>query len=276
MKGNKKMKKRIISVLLTGLIVIAAAGIEPVCAQETEAGNVLTEDDSRPVGIISAMNNEIDLLLKNANIDHIDQIGGMDFNIGELCGRDVVIVKAGVGKVRAASGAATLLNTYDLSNVIFTGIAGGVGDETKVLDVVVATDLVQHDYGQITNDGFEWNSESGGEDGYYPCDQNLVNLAYESAVSVVGEDHVFRGTIATGDQFIASEDYVKLLQNDFDAMACEMEGAAVADVCTQYQVPFVVIRTMSDKADGEAHEIYKDFQDQAADNSCQIVMDMLG
>ena len=270
------MKKRIISVLLTGLIVIAAAGIEPVCAQETEAGNVLTEDDSRPVGIISAMNNEIDLLLKNADIDHIDQIGGMDFNIGELCGRDVVIVKAGVGKVRAASGAATLLNTYDLSNVIFTGIAGGVGDETKVLDVVVATDLVQHDYGQITNDGFEWNSESGGEDGYYSCDQNLVNLAYESAVSVVGEDHVFRGTIATGDQFIASEDYVKLLQNDFDAMACEMEGAAVAAVCTQYQVPFVVIRTMSDKADGEAHEIYKGFQDQAADNSCQIVMDMLG
>ena len=85
------MKKRIISVLLTGLIVIAATGIEPACAQETEAGNVLTEDDSRPVGIISAMNNEIDLLLKNANIDHIDQIGGMDFNIGELCGRDAAV-----------------------------------------------------------------------------------------------------------------------------------------------------------------------------------------
>ena len=187
----------------------------------------------------------------------------------------MVIVKAGVGKVRSASGTATLLNSYNPSHVFFTGIAGGVGDETKVLDVVVATDLVQHDYGQITNDGFEWSGEYGGVDGYYLCDQDLVDLAYNSAVYVVGEDHVFKGTIATGDQFIASESLVELLQNNFDALACEMEGAAVADVCTQYQVPFVVIRTMSDKADGKAHVTYDYFRDQAADNSSQIVMQLL-
>ena len=270
------MKRKIISVLLAGIIVITAAGTVPVCAQETESGNEqgMTED-SRPVGIISAMSNEIALLLNNAKIDHVDQIGGQDFHVGELFGRDVVIVEAGIGKVRAASGAATLLNTFDPSSVIFTGIAGGAGDETKVLDVVIATDLVQHDYGRITDSGFEWYEGYGGENGYYSCDQNLVSLAYESAASVIGEDHVFKGTIATGDQFIASEEYVKILQNDFDAMACEMEGAAVADVCTQYQVPFVVIRTMSDKADGNAQESLENFQDLAADNSCRIVMEML-
>lgn len=271
------MKNKIMSVLLTGMIVIAAAGFEPICAQETESENVQgVADENRPVGIISAMDNEIALLLKCAKIDHIDQIGGMDFNVGELCGRDVVIVKAGVGKVCAASGAATLLNTYDPESILFTGIAGGVGDETKVLDVVVATDLVQHDYGRITNDGFEWYDEYGGVDGYYYCDQDLVSMAYECAASVVGEDHVFKGTVATGDQFIASEGYVEILQNDFDALACEMEGAAVADVCTQYQVPFVVIRTMSDKADGNAQQTLENFQDIAADNSCRIVMEMLG
>ena len=204
------MKNKTMSVLLTGLIVIAATGMEPICAQGTES----EINDNRPVGIISAMDNEIKLLLKDAKIDHIDQIGGMEFNVGELCGRDVVIMRAGVGKVHAASGAATLLNTFDPSCIIFTGIAGGVGDETKVLDVVIATDLVQHDYGKITDDGFEWYDEYGGENGYYSCDQDLVNLAYESAASVIGEDHVFKGTVATGDQFIASGNYVEILQND--------------------------------------------------------------
>ena len=270
------MKKTTVSMLLTGLIVIATAGFEPAFAQETESESLpAAEQGNGAVGIISAMDNEIDLLMQHAEIDHVDQIGGMDFNVGELCGQDVVIVKAGIGKVRAASGAVVLLNTYDISKVFFTGIAGGVGDETEVLDVVIATDLVQHDFGQVTNDGFEWSDFYGGEEGHYSCDQDLVSLACECAASVVGEDHVFKGTVATGDQFIASESYVKILQNDFNALACEMEGAAVADVCTQYQVPFVVIRTMSDKADGEAHETYENFQDQAASNSCQIIMQML-
>ena len=122
------------------------------------------------IGIISAMDNEIALLLKQADIDHVDHIGDMDFHVGELCGKQVVIVKSGIGKVRAAAGIAAMLDTYNLSKVFFTGIAGVVGDETEVLDVVVATELVQHDYGQITNDGFEWYEGYGGDHGYYPCD----------------------------------------------------------------------------------------------------------
>ena len=169
-----------------------------------------------------------------------------------------------------------LFNRYNISSLIFTGVAGGVGDETNVLDIVIATDLVQHDYGMITDDGFEWtNTHDNQNGGLYSCDESLLELAYQAAVEAVGDNHVFKGTIATGDQFVASASYVKLLQEKFDAIACEMEGASVAAVCTQYQVPFVVIRSMSDKADGAAHETYQNFVDIASDNSCTVVMKML-
>lgn len=244
-----------------------------VCLLACHVG--LAEESRQYIGIISAMQNEIELLLSEAEIDHIDTIGGVDFNVGTLCGKPVVIAQAGIGKILSAAGTAAMLNRYPICSVLFTGIAGGVGDETKVLDVVVATNLVQHDYGQITNDGFEWLEGYDREEGYYPCDEGLAKLAYDAAVDVVGGDHVFQGIIASGDQFIASEEYVKQLQENHSALACEMEGASIALVCERYDVPFVVIRTMSDKADGLAHETYENMADIAADNSSKIILEML-
>lgn len=248
------MKKTLTLILLCLLLIPAALA-----------------EDSR-IGIISAMQNEIDLLLENTAIDRVDTIGGVDFNVGTLCGQPVVIAKAGIGKILSAAGTAAMLNNYDISQVFFTGIAGGVGDDTSVLDVVIGTQLVQHDYGQITNDGFVFFE---GDPQYYPCDEDLVELAFDAATEVVGSDHVFQGIIASGDQFVASGEYVKKLQADFNAIACEMEGASIALVCEQYDVPFVVIRTMSDKADGAAHETYENWADIAADNSGKIIMGIL-
>ena len=281
------MKKKLLIMLLAATLAsggIFAQGSEAVQTEaeipltETETEKQLNETETgeqKRVGIISALDNEIELLLDNADIDHTDVVGELVFYVGKLCGQQVVIVKAGVGKVRAAAGAAVLLNNYDLSAVIFTGIAGAVSDQTSVHDMVVATDLVQHDYGMITDDGFEWTGASLGVEAYYPCDESLVELAKECAASVVGEEHVFTGTIATGDQFVASGEYVKTLQEQFDAIACEMEGAAVAIVCTEFDVPFVVIRSMSDNANGIAHLIFKIMGDDAADNSGRTVMLML-
>ena len=242
------------------------------CASAQETGSV---SGSR-IGIISAMDTEIDLLLTHAEIEYEDHVGGIVFHVGTLCGKDVVIVRAGVGKVLAAAGTAALFNRYDISSLIFTGVAGGVGDETKVLDMVIATDLVQHDYGMINNEGFVWSpTHDNTTGGYYSTDESLVELAYNAAVETIGEAKVFKGTIATGDQFVASASYVKELQEKFDAIACEMEGASVAAVCGQYNVPFVVLRVMSDKADGEAHETYANWVDNAADRSCTVVEKML-
>ena len=234
-----------------------------------------TDTAESVIGIISAMQNEEDLLLSKAEIDRVDTIGGVEFHVGRLCGHPVVIAKAGIGKVLAASGITAMLNRYPVSSVIFTGVAGGVRDETQVLDMVIGTKLLQHDYGQQTANGFEWFVGTNGEADYRECDAELVQLAYDAAVSELGEDHVFKGVIASGDQFIASEAYVQKLRDDFDALACEMEGAAVAVVCVNYGVPFVVIRCLSDKADGEAHESYENLAEDAANQSSRVVLRML-
>ena len=238
-----------------------------------------SEEPTEYIGIISAMDYETDLLLEAAEIDRVDTIADVEYHVGTLRGQPVVITRAGVGKIRSASGVTAMLTKYPISKVIFPGIAGGVADETHVLDEVIATRLVEHDYGILSNDGFEWRSGdpgTGGEPGvYYDCDPELVQLAFDAAASVVGEKHVFKGTIATGDQFIANSEYVEKLRTDYDAYACEMEGAAVAVVCIKYETPFVVIRALSDKADGKAHDNYENFGDVAADNSSRIVIKML-
>lgn len=261
-------KKLPILLLICVMLLVLICGCTPKAEEPTEY-----------VGIISAMDNEIALLLDEAVIDRVDTIAGVEYHIGSLHEQPVIITRAGIGKVRAASGVTAMLSKYPISKVIFTGIAGGVEDETEVLDEVVATRLFEHDYGILSNDGFEWCSGdpgTGGEPGlYYDCDPQLVQLAYDAAVEVVGEDHVFKGAIATGDQFIANSEYVDRMQRDYDAYACEMEGAAVAVVCINYETPFVVIRALSDKADGNAHDSYEDFGEIAADNSSRIVIKML-
>ena len=230
------------------------------------------------IGIISAMDIEISLLLKEAKIDEQKEIGGVKFYIGTLRDKPVVISRAGIGKVRASSGCTSLLNGYNISKVIFTGVAGGLRDEEDVLDEVIATCVIEHDYGFITNEGFEWG---GGDPGkkepgeYYYCDESLVKLAYDCASSIIQEHHVFKGLIATGDQFISSTNYVDWLVEEFDAYACEMEGASIAKICELYDTPYVVLRTLSDKADEEAQDSYLDFGDLAADQSCKIILKML-
>ena len=229
--------------------------------------------------IVSAMDNEIALLLKEAEIERVETIAGTKYHIGTLREQPVIITKSGIGKVRAASCVTAMFNKFPISRVVFTGIAGGIRDDEQVLDQVIATKLVQHDYGTMTNEGFVWNSGdpgagyNGGE--YYECDKHLTALAYKAAVEVVGKDHVFQGVIATGDQFVASEEYVERLNKYYQAVACEMEGASVAIVCQNYEKPFAVIRALSDKADGKAHSSYGNFGDTSAANSSRIVLKML-
>ena len=268
MRKSVSFGKRVVVILAVVLMTAAAC---------TAAGESPAASSAPPeyVGIISAMENEVNLLLSRAEISRVDTFGTVDFHVGSLCGCPVVIAKAGVGKVLAAAGIAAMLNRYPVSRVIFTGIAGGVGDDTQLLDMVIATRLVQHDFGQITADGFEWFAGTNGEADYRDCDPALVSLAWDAAVSELGESHVFKGVIATGDQFVASEAYVKRLAENFDALACEMEGAAIAAVCCNYGMPFVVIRCMSDKADGLAHETYENMADTAADQSSRVVLRML-
>ena len=268
--GKMNMKcKHIVALLLIAAFI-------PVLLSACGSGN---NEIKEYTAIVSAMDNEIEILLKEADIERVETIADTKYHIGTLREQPVIITKSGIGKVRAASCVTAMFNKFRIARVIFTGIAGGTRDDEQVLDQVIATRLLQHDYGTFTNDGFVWNSGdpgagyNGGE--YYYCDKRLTALAYKAAVEVVGKEHVFKGTIATGDQFIASELYVNELDKTYDAFACEMEGASVAVVCEQYKIPYTVIRALSDKADGKAHDSYADFGDKAAANSSRIVLKML-
>lgn len=270
-KKKKTTYNRFFAILILAVFMLCML-LTSGCQSQKEAA-------AQYIGIVSAMDNEIELLLKEAKIDHIDTIGGVDYHVGTLHDFPVVITRAGIGKIRAASGVTALLNSYPILSVVFTGIAGGIADDTQVLDEVIATDLLEHDYGALTNDGFLWIrgdpavSKEPGES--YPCDPEMVELAYEAAVRVMGEEHVHKGTIVTGDQYISSEKRAQELKENHDAIACEMEGAAIAVVCRQYETPFVVIRALSDKADGHAHKSYENFADTAAYNSSRIILDVL-
>ena len=152
-KGKTPMKKKLsVFILLFAMLSMFICGCSPK-----------TEKVKDYIGIVSAMDNEIDLLLKEAVIDRVDTIADVEYHIGSLHGQPVIITRSGIGKVRAASGVTAMLTEYPVSKVIFTGIAGGVADETQVLDEVIATRLVEHDYGILSNDGFEWRS---GDPGY--------------------------------------------------------------------------------------------------------------
>lgn len=264
----RKVWKRI-SAFLLAMLLAASLGAAALAA-ENEAG-------SGPIGIISAMDVELKQLVEEAEITRQETVAGNTFYTGTLNGVDVVLVKAGIGKVLAASCTQTLINNYRVGGVVFTGIAGGVGDDVNVMDMVIGTGLVQHDYGTETNDGFEWNGKAAADQdtGIIPVDEALSKTAYESACEVLGAEKVHQGIIATGDQFISSETYVAGLQSRFDALACEMEGAAVARVCDQYGVPCAVLRCMSDKADGIAHDTYEFNYTEASNTSASVVINMM-
>ena len=257
-----------------------AAALLLALAMALSAVSVMADDRqaaSAPLGIISAMDVELEALIDAAQVEREDTIAGITFYVGTLCGVDVVLVKSGIGKVLAASCAETLIDIYQVGGVISTGVASSLRDGIDLMDMVVGTALVQHDYGAQTNDGFVWNGggAADAESGLTPVDEDLSHLVYESARSVLGEDMVHRGVIATGDQFVASAAYAQTLQDNFDAAACEMEGGSVARVCDQFGVPCAVLRCMSDKAVGMPQDAYAFNYTEAANTSAAVVMKLL-
>ena len=240
-------------------------------------GRQAIDGDTAQVGPQIAEKLHLPQVTYAADIQKETVIGSKTYYVGKLNGEDVVLVQAGVGKVLSANYTAALLNNFTVKGVVFTGIAGGVGDDVNVMDMVIGTSLVQHDYGTETNNGFVWNGEAGSnqETGMIPVDGTLSKIAYNAACDVLGSAKVHQGVIATGDQFISSESYVKELQTKFDALACEMEGASVARVCDQFGMPCAILRCMSDKADGIAHDTYAFNYTEASNTSASVVQEMM-
>lgn len=199
------------------------------------------------LGIMGAMDIEVRAIRTGITDAHEQTILGYQVTTGQLENRPVALVRCGVGKVNAAV-ATVALAQLGVSGIVFTGMAGGVGEGVEVGDAVVATDFVQHDI-DATAMGFPPGSLLG-DPGIWPADRELSDAAAAAAANLMVRVH--RGRIASGDQFIASTEKSSWIREQFGAVAVEMEGAAVAQVAQRLGVPLAVLRWISDTADHHA------------------------
>ena len=204
------------------------------------------------------------------------KIAGITYYKGKLHGKDVVLLKSGVGKVNAAVATTIAIERFNIEKIIFTGVAGSGNPNYNIADIVISKNLIEHDFDTRDIDGdYITVLVEGYNDNYYPADEALIELAKSSAEKVITNSKVYIDTIATGDQFVGNNEKVKQIHDKFKAGAIEMEGASVAHTALMYKTPFVVIRSLSDKADSDAEVDYPKFVIQASDNSAKIVSEMI-
>ena len=226
------------------------------------------------IGIIGAMNEEVNILVELMDIKETVEKASLKFYKGNLEGKEIVLVRCGIGKVNSALCAQILISEFDVDAVVNTGVAGALHSDLDVYDIVISTDAIQYDF-DTTVFGHKKGVIPRMDSSTFVADEILVKAAYESSLEETKSHKVVKGRIVTGDMFISSKELKDELVNDFEAYCGEMEGAAIAHVCSLNKVPFVIIRAMSDKADGSADVTYEEFVQDAAHNSKDIVLNML-
>jgi len=239
--------------------------------------------------VIGAMQVEVDLFKLKVHPKKDTTIMGVTFTVGKMRTRDVVVVKSGIGKVNSAMTTALLLEHFNPTEVIFTGIAGGIDSLLLPGDIVVGKRAAQHDFGQLTTEGIivwqTFNYDETSNPLFFPCDSLLIKKTQEAGekarikfirtYDAKRKPTINIGTIVTGDVFVASTQFKNRLEKEFDAKAVEMEGGAVAQICYQQGVPFVVIRSISDTADENAAKLYKKFLKVASFNAAHLVSELI-
>ena len=224
------------------------------------------------IGIIGAMASEVDALKANMTDKKIITKAKMEFCSGTLFGTRAVVVKCGVGKVNAALCVQNLINEFSPDLIINTGCAAGVGDVVHIGDIVIAKNAVQHDvdYGPLDDErGFLDIIERV----YIPADKENSEKIAEIARSL--GVNTFIGNIATGDQFLCDKDIKNDIKNHFGAYAVEMEGGAVAHAAYINEVPFVILRSISDSGDDEAIENFEKFVEEVNKKNMAILKEFL-
>ncbi len=231
--------------------------------------NRLNADKPIRIAVIGAMDQEIELIKSAmANVELFQQ-AGYEFYHGQIQGADVVLLKSGIGKVNAAIGTTILLHEYTPDCVINTGSAGGFDPSLSVGDVVISDRVLHHD-ADLTIFGYQPGQLPGMPPAFIP-DEALSAIA-EKCISEFTGLQTVHGLIATGDSFMNSPERVSQTRETFpDIKAVEMEAAAIAQVCHRFDIPFIVIRALSDIAGKESNISFKEFLETAATNSANMV-----
>lgn len=225
------------------------------------------------IAVIGAMEQEVELLRDALQNTKTETIANSEYTTGTYEGKEVILLKSGIGKVNAAMSTTILLEKYQPDVVINTGSAGGFDAALKVGDIVISDEVRHHDV-DVTVFGYEIG-QMAGMPAAYKSDAKLMEIA-KQAVIEVGEHSYGVGLICSGDVFMSDPVRVEAVRQDFPTMkAVEMEAAAVAQVCHQFKTPFVVIRALSDIAGQESNVSFDEFLPIAAKHSTEIVLNAI-
>ena len=224
------------------------------------------------IGIIAAMPEELVYLLQHLDDAREEKVLGNSYHTGKVGSVELVLVESGIGKVMSAMSVAILADHFQVDAVINTGSAGAVANGIAVGDVVIADKLCYHDV-DVTAFGYDYG-QMARQSLYFESDKKFISLIQESLSKLDQTWHL--GLIATGDSFVAGEDKIKVIKEHFpQVLAVEMEGAAIAQAAHALNIPFLVIRAMSDNANHEASISFDEFIVEAGRRSAQALMTLL-
>ncbi len=219
-------------------------------------------------GIIGAMDSEIEFLTAGIECTK-ETYKNLTFYKGKSGSNEVIIVKSGIGKVCAAVAAVLLIERFCCDAVINTGVAGGIYQGAKTGDQVIASKVAHHDV-NLTQFGYEIG-QIPGRPAAFLCDEKMVSLAEEYS-----KERTFTGLVLSGEMFVSSDKMVQKIKENFeDPLAVEMEGAAVAQVCHDFKVPFLILRAVSDGADDNAATTFEEFEIAAAKRTSKLVINVI-
>ena len=223
------------------------------------------------IGIIGAMEEEITLVKELMTDITVSEIAGLTFYMGRINDTDLVVVRSGIGKVNAAM--CTQILRFEVKAIINIGVAGAIADDLEIGDIVLSTKLIEHDF-DVTAFGHKKGVIPRMDSSIFIADDKLIDMASDAAKDLK-DVYVKKGIVVSGDVFVSSSELKDALQTEFNADCAEMEGAAIAHVCMLNKMPFLVIRAMSDKANGEAPGNFDEFVFEAAKNSKKLILNML-
>lgn len=226
------------------------------------------------IGIIGAMEEEVAALKDTMEVQETTEQASMIFCKGVLCGKEVVIVRSGIGKVNAGICAQILVDRFGVDTLINTGIAGSLDAKIDIGDMVISTDALHHDM-DATEFGYPIGQIPRMEALSFPANEELLKKAVQASEKANPDIHTFTGRIASGDQFIASREIKDRIVENFHPLCVEMEGAGIAQAAYLNQVSYVIIRAISDKADNSASVDYPTFERQAIAHSVRLVKELL-
>lgn len=226
------------------------------------------------IGIIGAMAEEVQMLKEHMEQVTIATRAAMDFYHGTLNGKDVVVVQSGIGKVNAGICTQILADEYQVDAIINTGIAGSLNKDINIGDIVLSTDVVQHDM-DATGFGYPKGQIPRMNAFSFMADSHLRSIAAMVCKEVNPDIHVFEGRINSGDQFISDRKAKEEIITNFGGCAVEMEGAAIGQAAYLNNIPFLIIRAISDKADDSANMDYGTFEALAIRHSVRLAEGIL-